>query len=211
MATTTNNGGTDKTAAKAKSATDSTAAGTKSAINKTATATERAKSTAARTRRTTRTQARATATGVRANAQRVTGAAQAEVRAIANQPVRPLYFALGVADELAAQLKELPGAISTLPTTLSSLPTAIPTRAREVVIDLTTKAGDLSERAQQRYTEVAVRGRKLTTSVKNQESTQRARGLAASAQRRSDGAITTGRKAAEAGIQAVKDAAAKIG
>ncbi len=159
---------------------------------------------AARDAATTGRRARATTTAttrdVVGHGKRVTGAAQAEVAAVAAQPTRPLMFTLGLVDRAVGTARELPGAVRTAPSAL-----------RTRVVGTVATAGDLAERAQRGYTEVARDGEELVASVKRQESTQRALRLADRARRRGRQAARDGEAAAEAAADATVEAVAKIG
>ncbi len=159
-------------------------------------ATKDVKSTA----RKTRTQARKAGDGVAAHSKRVVAAAQTEVQAVASQPRRPLLFAVGVLDRTASNVKALPQNLF-----------STPTKARERVIDLAASAGDLAEKAQHGYTEIAKDGESLIRKIRRQESTQAAVKYAERAQTRGERAIKDTEKAVEAGAHAVEDALTKIG
>ena len=164
-----------------------------------ATARSAKKTTRSATART-RTEARRTERGVLRHTRRVAEAAQAEVSAVASQPTRPAYFALGLVDRTVATVKELPS-------TLVSTPSAL----RGRVVGVAATFGDLAERAQTGYTEVAKDGEALVRTVARQDSTQRAQRLAERARRRGELAVRDTEKAVEAGTEAAAEAVAKIG
>lgn len=163
-------------------------------------ATRDAKRTTARTTRPARREARRTEQGVVRHTRRVVEAAQAEVAAVARTPYRPALFALGLLDRTVAGVKELPTTV-----------TSTPTRTRERIVSVFATAGDLAERAQQGYTEVAKDGEKFVRSVRRLDSAQRAERLAERAGRRGKGAVRDTGKAVEAGADAAAQALGKLG
>lgn len=188
------------TSTQAKKTTDSaksTGASAKATARSAAADTKR--TTTAATRRA-RSEAAATERGLAQHGKRVAAAAQAEVQAVAGQPQRPLLFALGVVDRTAAGVKALPSAL------LST-----PSRARTRIVGVAATAGDLAEKAQRAYTDIAVDGENLLKSIRGQESTQRALQLAERAQRRGEAAVKDTEKALEVGSQAATEALGKIG
>ena len=153
---------------------------------------------------TTRRQARKTEQGVVKHTRRVVGAAQAEVSAVASQPTRPLFFTLGVVDRAASGVRSLPS-------TLTSTVINVPVRTRGRIVEAFASAGDLAERAQRGYTEVAKDGEKFVRSVRRQESTQKAVKYAERAQHRTSMAVNDAEKAVEAGTDAAAQAVSKLG
>lgn len=167
--------------------------------NAKATATSATK-TATSAARTAKRQTKRTGDGVTTHTRRVVGAFQAEVNAVASQPTRPLFFTLGVVDRATAGVKALP---STLVST--------PSRTRGRIVSVFSTAGDLAERAQRGYTEVAKDGEKLVAAVRRQDSTQRAVQLADRAQTRATSSVKDVEKAIEAGTEAAVEAVGKLG
>ena len=153
---------------------------------------------------TTRRETRKAEQGVTTHTRRVLNAAQAEVSAVAAQPTRPLMFTLGVVDRATAGVKALPG-------TLGSTVISAPTRTRERLVDALATAGDLAERAQRGYTEVAKDGERLVRAIRRQESTQQAVKYADRAQSRAVRSLQDAEKAVEAGTEAAAEAVAKLG
>jgi len=200
------------TATKARSTTKPNARTTKANAKTTArsasTTARSAKSTTKRTAdnasATTRREARRTEQGVARHGRRVVEAAQAEVSAVAAQPTRPLLFTLGVVDRAAAGVKALP-------TTLTSSVISAPVRTRGRIVNVFATAGDLAEKAQRGYTEVARDGERFVRAVRRQESTQRAVRYADRAQTRTSRAVRDAEKAVEAGTEAGTEAAGKLG
>jgi hypothetical protein len=181
--------------------TSTKARATKSNAKKTArSASATARSATTKTSTTTRREARKAERGVVRHGRRVVGAAQAEVSAVASQPTRPLFFALGIADRTAAGVKALPGTVL-----------QAPARTRARVVDAFATAGDLAERAQRGYTEVAQDGEKLVRAIRRQESTQQAVTYAERAQTRAERAVKDTEKAVEAGTEAAAEAVSKLG
>lgn len=156
-----------------------------------------AASTVRNARSTAASRSKATTNQLNKETKRVTGAAKAEVEAVASQPTRPLYFALGVANRTVVAVKDLPSALS-------------PARARQRVVARVKSVGDLAERAQQGYTEVAKDGEKLVAKVRRQESTQQAVKYAERAQANVERAGKNASKSADAAVEAVKDAAENV-
>lgn len=150
--------------------------------------------------RRTRTQAHKASEGIATQGKRVVIAAQTEVQAVASQPQRPLLFALGMIDRTATGVKSLPQTLTTSPS-----------RAREVVVDVAANIGDLAERAQRGYTEIAEDGESLVRKIRRQDSTQTAIKYAERAQSRGERAFKDTEKAVEAGAHAVEDALTKVG
>lgn len=181
--------------------TSSQAKSTATEATKTAQA-AKAKAQASATRATRATKAEATAgtRQVRSQGRRIAKAAQAEAGAVARTPHRPLLFALGVVDRGVAVAKGAPGVV------LST-----PARVRTGVVSITKSTADLFVDAQRAYDDVADDGSRLLRSIRRQESTERALHLAERARRRGQQAVRDTEKAVEAGVDAVQDAAAKLG
>lgn len=174
------------------------------------------KSQATRTRKNAKTTARSAASTVRnarttaakkgkavtgdlsTQGKRVVDAYALEVKSVAKQPTRPLLFALGVADRTVGVVKELPSKLT-------------PSHARQRVVATVRSAGDLAERAQRGYTEVAKDGESLVSRVRKQESTQEAIRLAERAQTRAKQSVKDVEKSVESAVDAVQDAAGKLG
>ena len=163
-------------------------------------ASKTAKSAGRKATTTTRRETRRTEKGVTTHTRRVVGAFQAEVSAVASQPTRPLFFTLGVVDRATAGVRALP---STLVST--------PARTRDRVVSVVATAGDLAERAQRGYTEVAKDGEKLVAAVSRQDSTQRAVTMADRAQTRAASSVKAAEQAIEAGTEAAVEAVGKLG
>ncbi|HVM26961.1 MAG TPA: hypothetical protein VM433_04720 [Mycobacteriales bacterium] len=159
-----------------------------------------AKTTAKTASRPARREAGRAEQGVVKHSRRVAAAAQAEVTAVARTPYRPALFALGLVDRAVAGVKEVP-----------SLVVETPTRARQRVVSVFATAGDLAEKAQQGYTEVAKDGSALVRAIGRQDSTQRAQRMAERARKRGQGAVRDTEKAVEAGTEAAGEALAKLG
>jgi hypothetical protein len=193
-----------KTKANAKATTGNAKATARSASATARSAKNTAADTAKRTTSTTRRQARATEQGVVTHSRRVVSAAQAELEAVASQPTRPLFFTLGVVDRAAAGVRALPG-------TLTSSVVAVPERTRGRIVEVFASAGDLAERAQRGYTEVAKDGEKLVRAVRRQDSTQAAVKYADRAQTRASRAVSDAEKAVDAGTDAAAEAVKKLG
>ena len=174
---------------------------TKSNAKATATSAKKTVKSAGRSAKST---TRRTGTGVTTHTRRVVGAFQAEVNAVASQPTRPLFFTLGVVDRATAGVRALPS-------TLTSSVVSTPARTRDRVVSVFSTAGDLAERAQRGYTEVAKDGEKLVAAVRRQDSTQRAVKLADRAQTRATSSVKDVEKAIEAGTEAAVEAVGKLG
>ena len=167
-------------------------------------ATKTAKAATNKASRTTRRETRRTEQGVSKHTRRVLGAAQAEVSAVASQPTRPLLFTLGVVDRATAGVRALPS-------TFGSTVVTAPARTRDRIVDVFATAGDLAEKAQRSYTEVARDGEKLVRAVRRQESTQKAVKYADRAQTRATRSVQDAEKAFEAGTEAAAEAVSKLG
>ncbi|MFP5219411.1 MAG: hypothetical protein ACLGIG_06675 [Actinomycetes bacterium] len=155
---------------------------------------------AKRTTRPARREARRTEQGVVRHSRRVLEAAQAEVAAVAQTPYRPALFALGLLDRTVAGAKELPTFVA-----------ETPVRVRQRVINVFSTAGDLAEKAQQEYTEVAKDGSALVRAIRRQDSTQRAERFAERAATRARRSVSDAEKAVEAGTEAAAQAVSKLG
>ena len=153
-----------------------------------------------RTSRSARAATDRTSREVLSQGRRVTSAAQAEVAAVAKQPTRPLMFALGLVDRSIATAKTVPAAVK-----------GAPGAVRGRVVGTVTTVGDLAERAQRGYTEVAKDGESLVAAVRRQDSTQRAQRLAERAARRGRSAVRDTELAVEAAGDAVTEAVSKLG
>ncbi len=138
--------------------------------------------------------------GVVKHSKRVSGAAQAEVKAVSKQPTRPLFFALGIVDRYVESVKDLPNNLRTTPSAV-----------KDRIVDTFATAGDVAERLQQNYTEVAKDGQSLVTSVRKQDSTQRAIRLAERARTRGRRAVKDTEHAVEAAGGAAAEAVQKLG
>lgn len=191
-----------KSNAKATARSASSTAKNASSTAKSASTTAKTASRKAAT--TTRTQARKTEQGVSTHTRRVVSAAQAEISAVASQPTRPLFFALGVVDRTTAGVRAVPS-------TLTNRVVSTPQRYRDRIVGLFATAGDLAERAQRGYTEVAVDGQQLVRSIRRQESTQAAVKYAERAQTRASRSLSDAEKAVEAGAEAATEAVSKLG
>ena len=163
-----------------------------------------AKSAGRKASTTTKRETRRVEKGVTTHTRRVVGAFQAEVNAVASQPTRPLFFTLGVVDRATAGVRALPS-------TLTSSVVSTPARTRDRVVSVFSTAGDLAERAQRGYTEVAVDGQQLVRAIRRQESTQTAVKYAERAQTRASRSLSDAEKAVEAGAEAASQAVSKLG
>jgi hypothetical protein len=159
-----------------------------------------AKTTARTASRPARREGKRTEQGVVKHTRRVAAAAQAEVNAVANKPLRPALFTLGLVDRAVAGVKEVPTFV-----------VETPTRARQRIVTVFATAGDLAEKAQQGYTEVTKDGEALVRAIRRQDSTQRAERLAERATKRGKGAVRDAEKAVEAGTEAAGEALTKLG
>lgn len=198
MSTTTTQASTTKTDAKTTARDASKTA--KSAKNT-------AKNASTKARRETRK----TEAGVSKHTRRVIEAAQAEVSAVASQPTRPLFFTLGVVDRATAGVRALPSTVGNTVSTVGSTVSTAPARTRGGIVNVFSTAGDLAERAQRGYTEVAKDGEKLVRAVRRQDSTQQAVKYADRAQTRATRSVQDVEKAIEAGTEAVSEAVNKLG
>lgn len=138
--------------------------------------------------------------GVVKHSKRISDAAQAEVKAVSNQPTRPLLFALGVVDRTVESFKDFPSNLRTTPDVVKGR-----------IIDTFSTAGDVAERLQKEYTEVTKDGQSLYASVRKQDSTQRAVRLAERARTRGRRAVKDTEQALEAAGDAATEAVQKIG
>ena len=200
--TTKSNARTTKSNAKSTARSASTTA--RSAKTTARSAKNTTKRSASNASTTTRREARKAEQGVVRHGRRVVEAAQAEVSAVASQPTRPLFFTLGVVDRAASTVKALPG-------TLTSTVVSAPVRTRGRIVNVFATAGDLAERAQRGYTEVAKDGEKFVRAVRRQESTQKAVRYADRAQTRTSRAVQDAEKAVEFGTEAAGEAVSKLG
>jgi len=186
-----------KTGASAKKTGTDAKTTVRSAAGTARTATRKATTTARR-------ETQAAERGLVVQGRRVLNAAQAEVSAVANQPTRPLFFALGVADRTVAGFRAAPGTVGTA--VLEA-----PRRTRERLVDVVAGVGDLAERSQQQYTEVTKDGQKLVRAIRRQDSTQAAVNYAERAGKRAQSAVKDAEKAVESGVEAAGEAVNKLG
>lgn len=129
---------------------------------------------------------------------------------------------LGQAKETADQARDFP---STLPGTLKSLPTRTQTQATKIAEQATElreqlqalpsrvqhTVVELQDKALETYSDLAVRGEKLVTSIRQQGSSQQATRAAKSTVAQVKGVRTTAGKTAAATAQAASTAAKKVG
>jgi hypothetical protein len=196
--------GARATKSNAKATTRNAKATTRAASTTARSAKSTAKTATKRATTTTRRETRKAEQGVVRHGRRVVEAAQAEVSAVASQPTRPLFFTLGVVDRTVAGVKALPGS-------LTSSVVSAPVRTRGRLVEVFATAGDLAEKAQRGYTEVAKDGEKLVRAVRRQESTKAAVNYADRAQTRSSRAVNDVEKAVESGTEAAIQAVKKLG
>lgn len=123
---------------------------------------------------------------------------------------------------VTAQVKDLPSLVKALPAQATKVPalassqakvlqvqlTALPTKVTDTV---TTTIAALGDQTAARYTELATRGAKLVGSIRQQGSTGQAKRAAKNTVAAAKGVRTSATKTAKATVQAVEDAAAKIG
>jgi hypothetical protein len=157
-------------------------------------------STARKTATQTRKQTNSASKSVQHHGRRVATAARTEARAVAVQPVRPAYFAVGVADSVVHSVKTAPSQVVSLPR-----------RGRDLVVAASKRVGDVSEAAQSRYTDMAVRGQRVVASIRRLESTQEAEKYASRASHRLSMAGRDAEVALDASARAATESVSKLG
>ena len=131
---------------------------------------------------------------------------------------KPLFAAVGVADLVLEQAKEVPAELTAeaqkLQARLAEVPNVVktlPTQVAKVREDVEGYAKKASEQATDLYAKLTVRGERLVTQIRRQPSTQAAVAEGKEAVRKAEATATAARKSSKAGEKAVEDAAAKIG
>ncbi len=130
-----------------------------------------------------------------------------------DRPRNPLYASVGVGDAAVAKLRELPAELHKLPTELQKVPAELqklPGAVTGSVKVLREQAALLSNRANDLYADLTVRGEKLVGAVRHQPATEAATSQATSAKRATKGAATSTQKAAKAAAHAVGESTDKI-
>ncbi len=117
-----------------------------------------------------------------------------------NEATKPLFAFVGVADLAIEQAKDVPAQVKALPAQVKSLRDEVETRVEKA----TDKANEV-------YSKLTVRGERLVTQIRRQPATEAAIAEGKQAVRKAEAAATAAKKSVKAGEQAVEDAAAKIG
>ena len=146
---------------------------------------------------------------------------------------KSFYAYVGAVDLAVAKSRELPTEVATKAAANMARTTSfvfeLPTKAKGLTGELTTRSTLLTDKATAVYTDLISRGEKLVTSIRGQQSTKAAVAQVKTAKAQAKGAATTASKAAksvtsrtkaattsaskavDATAVAVEDAAAKIG
>ena len=131
---------------------------------------------------------------------------------------KPLFAAVGVADLVIEQVKDVPADLSVetqkLQARLVEVPNAVralPTQVAQLRGEVQTRAEQVTERATDLYAKLAVRGERLVSSIRRQPSTEAAVAEGKEAVRKAEAAAVAAKKSVQAGEKAVKGAAGKLG
>ena len=134
------------------------------------------------------------------------------------EATKPLYAAVGVADLVLEQVKDVPADVTArvneVSSRLSEVPAQVktlPTQVKGLRADVEARVSTATEKATDLYTQLTVRGERLVTSIRRQPATEAAIAEGKEAVRKAEAAATAARKSVKAGEKAVEDAAAKIG
>jgi hypothetical protein len=123
----------------------------------------------------------------------------------------PLYVLAGAGDVAVEKLRELPGALQRLPKDLQRLPKELQSEAQQRAAGIRGQVGQIGDRTNDRYAELAQRGRHLVGQIRRQPSTRRAVQQARSAVAKTRAARTSSGRAVQEATEAAGDATAKIG
>ena len=117
-----------------------------------------------------------------------------------SEATKPLFAVVGVADLAIEQVKDVPAQVKTFPTQVQNLRGDVEARVEKA----TDKVNDL-------YAKLAVRGERLVTQIRRQPATEAAIAEGKQAVKKAEAAANSAKRSVKAGEQAVEDAAAKIG
>jgi ElaB/YqjD/DUF883 family membrane-anchored ribosome-binding protein len=131
---------------------------------------------------------------------------------------KPLLAYVGMADLAIEQAKELPveltKATEKFSSRLAEVPNVVktlPTQVQSLRDEVEARVAKASEQANDFYSQLAVRGERLVTSIRRQPATEAAIAEGKEAVRKAEASATAAKKSAQAGEKAVEGATAKIG
>jgi len=134
------------------------------------------------------------------------------------EATKPLFAFVGVADLAIEQAKDVPALyvaeVKKAQTRLAEVPAQVktlPAQVKSLRDEVETRVEKVTEKANEVYTQLTVRGERLVTQIRRQPATEAAIAEGKQAVRKAEAAATAAKKSAKAGEQAVEDAAAKIG
>ena len=121
---------------------------------------------------------------------------------------KPLYAAVGVADYALEQVKDVPAEFTA---EAKRVLADVPNRVKDLPNQVKSYRGDVENRVQSLYAQLAVRGERLVTQIRRQPATEAAIAEGKEAVRKAEAAAVAAKHSATAGEKALRDAAAKIG
>ena len=128
---------------------------------------------------------------------------------------KPLFAYVGVADLAIERAKEIPAELTVATTTVTkkaqALLAEVPAQVTALPVTVRTNVEKATEKANDAYAKLTVRGQRLVTQIRRQPATEAAIAEGKQAVRKAEAAATAAKKSAKAGEQAVEDAASKIG
>ena len=134
------------------------------------------------------------------------------------EATKPLFAFVGVADLAIEQAKDVPALyvaeVKKAQTRLAEVPAQVktlPAQVKSLRDEVETRIEKATEKANEVYAQLTVRGERLVTQIRRQPSTEAAIAEGKQAVRNAEAAATAAKKSAQAGEKAVQQAAAKIG
>lgn len=134
------------------------------------------------------------------------------------EATKPLYAAVGAADLVIEQAKDVPADVTARVTKvqarLAEVPAQVktlPTQVKGLRGEVETRVSTVTEKATDLYTQLTVRGERLVTQIRRQPATEAAIAEGKEAVRKAEAAAVAAKKAVKAGEKAVEGAADKVG
>ena len=124
---------------------------------------------------------------------------------------KPLYAAVGVADLVLEQVKDVPADVTARVNEVSTRLSEVPAQVKTLPTQVKDLRGEVETRVSSTYRALTIRGERLVTSIRRQPATEAAIAEGKEAVRKAEAAATAAKKSAKAGEKAVEDAAGKIG
>lgn len=131
---------------------------------------------------------------------------------------KPLFAVVGVADYALEQVKDVPALYvaeaKKVQDRIAEVPAQVktfPSQVKSLRSDVESHVEKVSEKANDFYAKLAVRGERLVTQIRRQPATEAAIAEGKAAVKKAEAAATAAKKSVKAGEQAVEDAAAKVG